>query len=358
MAKASSQKGRRKARATLKAQQITEKARRKLTEGASSRTCAMLTILKQPKMVKAPLMVMALVAAVMCHPDLQDFKQNIGWVEYYAGCEALTRAFLDIGVAALSFELKDDDVIQNMLHHLGFIYAVHIGLRIMDGGGSNTDPVCSTWVWVNRATSGRGSYKPLGSASRPSVRDGNEMVSRQMMLCWILTARLIWWVLEQPANSLMEKHPGFAELRRAFTIHRVSINMSDFGSAAKKPSWIYSNMPVIAELADHAGKYAYKGEPVKLVKTYQDASGRVRVSGQKALKASQAYPVGFARALASIYSKHQGEFKKAAKENVEAAQAVKLVKADFNVGSLTGAARWSDARLKDVFDNLKAVRPV
>ena len=220
-------------------------------------------VLQQMKMLGAPTILMGLVILVMSHPDLPGYEQNVDWVEYFAGQKAVSRSMLSANLVTLSFELLDNAVTQNLMHEAGMIYALYIALRVKDGGGSNTAPVCSTWVWVNRATSQRSVYRPLGSSSVPSVRLANTVVTRTMLLCWLFTSRKVFWVLEQPCNSLMEKHPRFAELAARIRVYRTTINMQDFGACSKKPTWIYSAHSFISELAAYAGRYGVQSGPAK-----------------------------------------------------------------------------------------------
>ncbi|CAE6945969.1 unnamed protein product [Symbiodinium microadriaticum] len=46
-------------------------------------------------------------------------------------------------------------------------------------------PVCSSWVWINRATNKRSLVCPLGDTSNINVSQANKMVSRTMM-CLVL----------------------------------------------------------------------------------------------------------------------------------------------------------------------------
>eukprot|EP00969_Alexandrium_andersonii_P140741 6225839-Alexandrium_andersonii.AAC.1 len=67
-----------------------------------------------------------------------------------SGCQAVTDSFLEAGLPAVSFEKNNGRTMQDILHHIGFVYCTALALKLRDGGGSNTAPVCSSWVWVNR----------------------------------------------------------------------------------------------------------------------------------------------------------------------------------------------------------------
>ena len=43
---------------------------------------------------------------------------------------------------------------------------------------------------------------------------GNAMISRVVLLLYLLDDKNIFWVVEQPQSSLMEKHPRWQECHR------------------------------------------------------------------------------------------------------------------------------------------------
>ena len=308
-------------------------------------------VIAQLKKVHAPSILMALVALIMSQANM-DHSQVVDWAEYFAGKKAVSRAMLNSGLLTLPFELLDNPVMQNIMSAMGFIYAMHIALRLKPGGGSNTAPVCSTWTWVNRYTSQRSEHRPLGSSTVASVLEANTMVARQMLILWLFCARKTYWVLEQPVNSLMEKHPRFVELCSHFNITRTTINMSDYGSESKKPSWLYSAHSWIKDIAKYKGMYGKKRVHKAIVTVYFNKDGKRCVHGGAALKASQAYPDGFGMAMRELYLEHRKELEEAATESLISVEDINVSEKDIMVQGLTGTDRWSDAKLKDVFTHL------
>lgn len=337
-------------KAELKAKAIALTAQAALH--VSPRSNRMMVVLKQLKNMGAPTILMSMVMLIMCQPDLMH-SQIIDWTEYFAGKKAVSRAMLMSGLVTLSFEKNDNNLTQDIMGVVGYIYAVHMALRVRPGGGTNTAPVCSTWTWVNRYTSKRSDWRPLGCKNVPSVVEANIMVSRQILLLWIYTARKIYWVLEQPLNSLMEKHPRFLELASRICITRTSINMGDFGATSKKPSWIYSSHPFITELKEYAGTYGRKRPQTQIVKRYTDKNGKKCVQGGAALKASQHYPEGFGMAMRDVFLKHRKELEAAAEAHAASVEHIKVVEKDMFVEGLRGKDRWSDANLSKVFGHLQ-----
>lgn len=97
----------------------------------------------------------------------------------------------------------------------------------------------------SRGSTKRSADSPMGDSSAASVRAGNLMVGRLMVLMLLAYAKRCWWSLEQPCNSLLEGHVLFQELLRfrELAVVRVSTSLGWFGSDSKKPLWIYSSPP-------------------------------------------------------------------------------------------------------------------
>ena len=83
----------------------------------------------------------------------------------------MTNAMLGSGLKAATFEKLAAAEKQNMLTTIGFVNAALLAVRVARGGGSNTAPVCSTWVWLSRHTTKRRLWYPLGDPHLPCVQD-------------------------------------------------------------------------------------------------------------------------------------------------------------------------------------------
>lgn len=71
---------------------------------------------------------------------------------------------------------------------------------------------CSSWVSISRGTTLRSFFAPLGNQDVKCVADGNVMTSRSCLVCLLVMALGGYWVLEQPASSLMFRHPRMQQL--------------------------------------------------------------------------------------------------------------------------------------------------
>ena len=92
----------------------------------------------------------------------------------------------------------------------------------------------------SRHSTKRSKAVPLGDLSARSVQIGNLMVTRCAIIIFIAAARAMFWVLEQPQNSLLEFHPMMQKVFSILKVFRYSMRMGDFGSPTAKPTWLYT----------------------------------------------------------------------------------------------------------------------
>lgn len=92
----------------------------------------------------------------------------------------------------------------------------------------------------SRGSTGRTPAFPSGNLSYPSVRDGNYIASRTLVLLYVCAALQVFWLLEQPCNSVMEALPSFQSFMKDVRTFRHSFCMETYGGPTKKPTWLYS----------------------------------------------------------------------------------------------------------------------
>ena len=95
----------------------------------------------------------------------------------------------------------------------------------------------------SRGSTLRTKTRPLGREDSASVRLANAMVGRVVILLLLCQARKIWWMMEQPVNSLLEHHPLFQMFLKmpGVNVRRLTTSMLWFGGKTRKPTWIYSS---------------------------------------------------------------------------------------------------------------------
>ena len=97
----------------------------------------------------------------------------------------------------------------------------------------------------SRGSTHRSLARPLGDTALRSVQEGNELTSRTLVLALICAALGVWWVLEQPKGSLLERHPLFQRILALMPVYRASLQMRTYGHATDKPTWLYSSTHLI-----------------------------------------------------------------------------------------------------------------
>ena len=286
-------------------------------------------ILSNLKRLGAPLVLINMVMLTFVHFDCSG---KYGFVEYYAGDAAVTKAQQARGIEAQALDIRYDDVGQDMTSDHGFINALACALNIIPGGGSHWGTVCSSWIFMSSGTTKRSKLAPMGDRNCQSVRMGNLMVSRMVLILLVVQAVGAAWFLEQPLTSLMMHHVRMQWLARKVAIFELRPNMCDFGHATKKPTELWSNKPEVVEIKKYATPAKKPKKVVKLVDQYVDKNGRKRVTGGKLLKGSQSYPKGFGEAMASLMATNSSLFKRQGSKPVR------------DMGPPAGDA-WKDAEL-------------
>ena len=135
-----------------------------------------------------------------------------------------------------------------MLMYIYVRLAILQVLRLLPNAVLHAGPVCSSWVFLSRHTTGRTELDPMGASGSPSACMGNLMVARSApqlpsrgplanvfaafaqplypcmfafmhaaslrmaLLLHLASARGVMWMLEQPSSSLMFQHPRLQHL--------------------------------------------------------------------------------------------------------------------------------------------------
>jgi len=270
-----------------------------------------MNMLRGLQSVGAPVILMKLMYLILTAPCIaKQLRKHIDALELFAGERAISEATLRAGRKACSYDIVIDPVGNNIMGTVGWLCACVLTLKLKPGSQVNTAPVCSSWTWMNRATSGRSAVFPLGNKHVKSVAVANAMVSRQVLLLYSWTAAGHFWMLEQPCGSLLEYHPRLQQFLKEHKVYRTRVNLGDFGAASQKPVWLYSNFKFITKLNGYCmafGSWKHNGaEPLVSIKI--KSNGQRAVIGKPGvLKASQAYPKGFGEAVAQLYDDHVSE---------------------------------------------------
>ncbi|CAK9105176.1 Uncharacterized protein SCF082_LOCUS49028 [Durusdinium trenchii] len=150
-------------------------------------------------------------------------------------------------------------------------------------------PDCSSWGLPCRGTSMRSFINPEGFESYQFVANANCMVSRMVLCIMLILSRSSYFLVEQPAQSLLYMHKRWQYLvNRVAWVFQVFFWMQLHGAKSPKRSMFMGNLRTMGML--DKGKYV-------------DKTGQQRFTGRAAeLKASQAYPRGLGACIRDLYS--------------------------------------------------------
>jgi len=217
----------------------------------------------------------------------------ISFADLFSGEQAQANALMEAGKVGHAHDIKHGPAF-DILGASGFALALNSALRLRHHAICPLGPVCSSWVWVNRNSSGRSYLNPLGSAGVDYVENANCMVSRVVAILLIITYRCSTWIVEQPQSSLMFRHPRWQYLIRlahenGWKIHRVVTYLGSFGAATRKPILLYSNNHGLLAKVWRPMPLSHRGKRRGLVKrTVDKRTGKVAVTGiKKLLRESQ-----------------------------------------------------------------------
>ena len=121
----------------------------------------------------------------------------------------------------LTFEVKDS-WLEDILTDDGFILLLTYILAVRQMGIVLMAPVCSSWCWLNRYTSGRDRHNWAGDVTKKSVREANMMVARCILLLKLVIAKGCVFVIEQPLGSILDAHERFQQFIGEHCVYRVS----------------------------------------------------------------------------------------------------------------------------------------
>lgn len=94
----------------------------------------------------------------------------------------------------------------------------------------------------SRGSTHRSRERPLGRPDSESVRMGNLLCARALVLVLLCASKQVFWVLEQPMSSVMEWHPLFQRLLKLLTVRKMLIKMSNYGGPTEKKIYLYSSL--------------------------------------------------------------------------------------------------------------------
>ena len=224
----------------------------------------------------------------------QGSQGSVDAVEGFSGVGRIDTAFKDSEHHSHGFKIEHQKCFESITTDECFCTLVYWVLCMSTKGLAHMAALCSTWVWVSRASTGRSAVKPEGFDTK-AVKEANCMIERSVLLLLLCKARGCHLILEQPASSVMEFMPCVHHLKRCVGTNWACIfaYMGMFGHDCWKPTHLYSSSPSVQALKrklDKNSKYAAGWSSSKCVRVRCDTRGMIHVDGAEGLKQSQVYP--------------------------------------------------------------------
>ena len=227
------------------------------------------------------------------------------FAELFAGEQSVTNGLRCFGFEGIPMDQKYGC---DLLSAVGFAAAVVAILKIRCGGILWAAPPCSSWVWISRGSTGRTKDNVLGNVEYTSVRMSNRLVSRVAHLVWLAVRRKVFVIIEQPMDSLLWEHPRMKKLLLRYGLRDVRLELGAYGALTPKPLILKTNVPWGEELRKTLTpedrcklKDLCERADVQVCKRRKDENGKVRTSGGRDLKATQAYPLGFGATIGKCH---------------------------------------------------------
>ena len=220
-------------------------------------------------------------------------KPSVHCLDGFCGVGNVAKAFQARGLCAIGYDRVHCRQSQDILTPAGFCTALLFCRQLLPGSAlAHWGPMCSSWVYLSRGSSGRRVYnvlgiRPDGSTSR-AVREGNLTVSRLVLLLMVCSALDVIWIVEQPQSSLLFLHKRMRQLCELLKTFSSRTWMGAYGAASAKLTMLLCNHPMVYTLQRKLHKKTF----IASSRTYRDCADGT-VTGTAELAASQVCPPAY-----------------------------------------------------------------
>ena len=164
-------------------------------------------------------------------------------------------------------------------------------------------------------------------------------MARMAIIVWILECKNVCWVYEQPHSSLLFEHPKMRDLVKMRRVFRAFTWMGSFGARSPKGTHLWAPTPLVHRFSMPLPTDVTWA--TDLVKKEVTKDGKVRVTGDKALKKSQSYTPTFGYVTLGVWKEWR----------------------DWQISTMpdpsrhktADASKWQGANLAEVFQYLSQV---
>ena len=245
--------------------------------------------------------------------DSRPQGDAVDFVEVFAGAAAISKNHRALGYIGISLDVRVSQH-HDVLSPVGLVLLLQQVLRMGPGSVLWCAPPCSTWVFMSRGTTKRSKLKPEGDVANDYILAQDALVERLVLVLEVAMAVGAWWIVEQPANTLMWHYPAFQELLQRVSTEPIRFDMGTYGGSSVKPTHLVGTAPYLEGFlrvpcsTDEREQLKLTG--VRTAITYEDCSGQKRCQGSKDLKGTQAYPDGLGAQHALLFQAARRELQK------------------------------------------------
>lgn len=239
------------------------------------------------------------------------------WGDVFCGTGGISAAFVRCQHSpGVSLDLSMSKA-HNILEYTGFALFIQAFLELVPMAMVFIGLPCSTFVFMSRGTTKRYAENAwLGNEDLACVRAANIIAKRVVMLCKMLTLRLVQYVIEQPMTSCFFDMQCFRKLcdmkpylgRHGLRLKRKFVWLGHWGHNIPKPTVLWGCARALKHLVkkkpkikpDASNSVVRKGS-LKWIKANGKWIQRRRVSGiPRKLKQTQVYPLAFCNEVARL----------------------------------------------------------
>ena len=294
------------------------------------------------------MLLLKIIVIMMLNPALM-LENGIDAAELFAGCMSVTLGIQAQKLLCVPFEIEMLGDSMDLCSPAGFCLALSLVLRMgLQGHGLLwLAPVCATWIFMSRGSTGRCKILPDGWTHHYCVRRANIMNSRCILLCMLAHHMGLAFILEQPASSVFNLTTRFQEMVSEFLVWVAKgVHMGAYGGESQKELKLWSNRQWVEELIKEVPRGTVFANN-DITKVYYNKHGQKKVTGGKGLKATQYYPKDFGIEVGEVFKRHIQSTKTGTHQQLSVDMAMQLVAAsDGNQDP------WDDAQLQEVLTYL------
>ena len=166
-------------------------------------------------------------------------------------------------------------------------------------------------------------------------------MSRMALILWVLEAKKCFWLYEQPQTSLLWEHPRMQSFLKSNLVYKTHMWMGSYGGLSPKGTHLWAPCEQVSKFSLPLPQKEWDHQ---LVAKKVLPDGSVQVTGNGALKQSQAYPKQFGKATVCVWLNTPC---RTFSTNYEKASTKKIP--SFWKGNMD---KWADANLSDVMQFL------